>query len=63
MTGFEPAHPYERYDLNIVRLPISPHGQSVLMRTNIARYSINKQMNNRLIVFTSQNIFIFLTIM
>ena len=25
-TGFEPVHPYERYDLNIVRLPISPLG-------------------------------------
>ena len=26
-TGFEPAHPCECYDLNIVRLPISPLGQ------------------------------------
>ena len=26
-TGFEPAHSCERYDLNIVRLPISPLGQ------------------------------------
>lgn len=27
-TGFEPAHPCERCDLNTVRLPISPPGQS-----------------------------------
>ena len=26
-TGFEPAHPCERCDLNTVRLPISPPGQ------------------------------------
>jgi hypothetical protein len=26
-TGFEPAHPYGRCDLNTVRLPISPPGQ------------------------------------
>ncbi len=26
-TGFEPAHPCERCDLNTVRLPISPSGQ------------------------------------
>lgn len=26
-TGFEPAHPFERCDLNTVRLPISPLGQ------------------------------------
>jgi site-specific DNA recombinase len=26
-TGFEPAHPFERCDLNTVRLPISPSGQ------------------------------------
>jgi hypothetical protein len=25
-TGFEPAHPCERCDLNTVRLPISPLG-------------------------------------
>ena len=25
-TGFEPAHPFERCDLNTVRLPISPSG-------------------------------------
>ena len=25
-TGFEPAHPCERCDLNTVRLPISPPG-------------------------------------
>lgn len=25
-TGFEPARPYERCDLNTVRLPISPLG-------------------------------------
>jgi hypothetical protein len=25
-TGFEPAHPCERCDLNTVRLPISPSG-------------------------------------
>ena len=31
-TGFEPAHPCERCDLNTVRLPISPPGQ---WRTNI----------------------------
>jgi site-specific DNA recombinase len=28
-TGFEPAHPCERCDLNTVRLPISPPGQSI----------------------------------
>ncbi len=27
-TGFEPAHPFERCDLNTVRLPISPPGHS-----------------------------------
>ncbi len=27
-TGFEPAHPCERCDLNTVRLPISPPGHS-----------------------------------
>ena len=32
-TGFEPAHPCERCDLNTVRLPISPPGQ--LMFFNI----------------------------
>ena len=26
-TGFEPAHPCERCDLNTVRLPISPPGR------------------------------------
>ena len=26
-TGFEPAHPCERCDLNTVRLPVSPPGQ------------------------------------
>ncbi len=29
-TGFEPAHPCERCDLNTVRLPISPSGQLIL---------------------------------
>ena len=29
-TGFEPAHPCERCDLNTVRLPISPPGHSDL---------------------------------
>ncbi len=28
-TGFEPAHPFERCDLNTVRLPISPPGHPV----------------------------------
>jgi hypothetical protein len=28
-TGFEPAHPCERCDLNTVRLPISPPGQLI----------------------------------
>lgn len=28
-TGFEPAHPCERCDLNTVRLPISPSGQFI----------------------------------
>lgn len=28
-TGFEPAHPCERCDLNTVRLPISPLGQPI----------------------------------
>jgi hypothetical protein len=26
-TGFEPAHPFGRYHLKVVRLPISPPGQ------------------------------------
>lgn len=26
-TGLEPAHPFEYYNLNIARLPISPSGQ------------------------------------
>ena len=29
-TGFEPAHPCERCDLNTVRLPISPPGQGAI---------------------------------
>jgi hypothetical protein len=29
-TGFEPAHPCERCDLNTVRLPISPPGHQLL---------------------------------
>src|SRR6478672_1814140 len=29
-TGFEPAHPCERCDLNTVRLPISPPGHLCL---------------------------------
>ena len=28
-TGFEPAHPFGRYHLKVVRLPISPPGQMV----------------------------------
>src|SRR5258705_12481936 len=28
-TGFEPAHPFGRYHLKVVRLPISPPGQVV----------------------------------
>jgi hypothetical protein len=28
-TGFEPAHPCERCDLNTVRLPISPSGHPI----------------------------------
>jgi hypothetical protein len=31
-TGFEPAHPCERCDLNTVRLPISPLGHQVAGR-------------------------------
>ncbi len=31
-TGFEPAHPCERCDLNTVRLPISPPGLVFLFR-------------------------------
>ncbi len=30
-TGFEPAHPCERCDLNTVRLPISPSGQLIFV--------------------------------
>jgi site-specific DNA recombinase len=30
-TGFEPAHPCERCDLNTVRLPISPPGQKTFI--------------------------------
>ena len=26
-TGFEPAHPFGRHHLKVVRLPISPPGQ------------------------------------
>jgi hypothetical protein len=29
-TGFEPAHPFGRYHLKVVRLPISPPGQICL---------------------------------
>ena len=29
-TGFEPAHPFGRYHLKVVRLPISPPGQNRL---------------------------------
>lgn len=29
-TGLEPAHPFEYYNLNIARLPISPSGQLIL---------------------------------
>jgi site-specific DNA recombinase len=35
-TGFEPAHPCERCDLNTVRLPISPSGQLKCRVANIA---------------------------
>ena len=28
-TGFEPAHPFGRYHLKVVRLPISPPGRVV----------------------------------
>ena len=28
-TGFEPAHPFGRYHLKVVRLPISPPGQRI----------------------------------
>src|ERR1700744_5927475 len=31
-TGFEPAHPCERCDLNTVRLPISPPGHLLCFR-------------------------------
>jgi hypothetical protein len=39
-TGLEPAHPFGRYHLKVVRLPISPPGQrkSVFQRaTNVKR--------------------------
>ena len=38
-TGFEPAHPCERCDLNTVRLPISPPGQ--FRAANIEKQPIN----------------------
>jgi hypothetical protein len=28
-TGFEPAHPFGRYHLKVVRLPISPPGLNI----------------------------------
>ena len=28
-TGFEPAHPFGRHHLKVVRLPISPPGQTI----------------------------------
>ncbi len=34
-TGFEPAHPCGRCDLNTVRLPISPSGQLSFRAANI----------------------------
>jgi hypothetical protein len=34
-TGFEPAHPCERCDLNTVRLPISPPGQIFIQGVQI----------------------------
>jgi hypothetical protein len=39
-TGFEPAHPCERCDLNTVRLPISPSGHpvSLLGSANVSAF-------------------------
>ena len=36
-TGFEPAHPCERCDLNTVRLPISPSGQQLICVSGLQR--------------------------
>ena len=38
-TGFEPAHPCERCDLNTVRLPISPSGQVLFLVFRAAKIS------------------------
>ena len=43
-TGFEPAHPCERCDLNTVRLPISPPGQIKLHNSKIAQFENGEQM-------------------
>ena len=37
-TGFEPAHPCERCDLNTVRLPISPPGLKTLQNVKITQF-------------------------
>ena len=47
-TGFEPAHPCERCDLNTVRLPISPPGHSGLFQIGLQIYSyLNYRQNHR----------------
>jgi hypothetical protein len=49
-TGFEPAHPFGRYHLKVVRLPISPPGQEkksfvIFKRPSFADASEDKAAN------------------
>ena len=44
-TGFEPAHPCERCDLNTVRLPISPLGQRGANVIEFSNFQIRKLAN------------------
>ena len=39
-TGFEPAHPFGRYHLKVVRLPISPPGQGGKCKMKNVQYKM-----------------------
>ena len=46
-TGFEPAHPFGRYHLKVVRLPISPPGQMVRgLRFDVQVINLKPQTSN-----------------